>query len=166
MSRVTTRADSSTARNSFYAHARQRVVMPKDQKRGEPKRSAPSATIRKGQTERIHYGNGTTTRYDYDRDTFRLIQLRTTRPALTSRFLVAAHGLRDNTVLQQLNYTYDPMGNITEIFDEAYEPIFFRNQRVEPRSRYTSDALYRLIEASGRQNGAVGPPSQIEHTGS
>ncbi len=54
-------------------------------------------------------------------------------------------------MLQQLSYTYDPVGNITEIYDEAYEPVYFRNQRVEPRSRYEYDPLYRLIKASGRE---------------
>ncbi len=60
--------------------------------------------------------------------------------------------LEDNRVVQQLHYTYDPSGNITEIYDEAYEPVFFDNQEVEPRSSYTYGALYRLIEATGREN--------------
>jgi len=55
-------------------------------------------------------------------------------------------------VLQNLDYTYDPVGNISEILDDAHEPVFFNNQRVEPRSRYSYDALYRLIETSGREN--------------
>ena len=33
----------------------------------------------KGQRTRIQYGNGTTTRYIYDPETFRLVQLRTTK---------------------------------------------------------------------------------------
>jgi len=33
--------------------------------------------------------------------------------------------------------------------------VFFNNQRVEPRSRYSYDALYRLIKASGRENHQV-----------
>ncbi|MCI5142228.1 MAG: toxin, partial [Candidatus Electrothrix sp. ATG1] len=35
----------------------------------------------KGQRERIEYGNGAITRYQYDEETYRLIQLLTTRPA-------------------------------------------------------------------------------------
>src|SRR6185436_10255710 len=66
-------------------------------------------------------------------------------------------------VLQQLNYTYDAIGNITEIYDEAYETIFFRNQKVEPRNIYQYDALYRLIRASGRENyNGSGAPGQVE----
>ena len=93
----------------------------------------------KGQRTRIHYGNDTTTRYTYDPYTFRLTHLLTT----------AQNG---TDILQDLHYTYDPSGNITEIRDDAYEPVFFRNQRVEPRSQYEYDALYRLIEATGREN--------------
>ncbi|AEE53362.1 SpvB/TcaC N-terminal domain-containing protein [Haliscomenobacter hydrossis] len=93
----------------------------------------------KGQRTRIQYGNDTTTRYTYDPNTFRLTHLLTT----------AKNG-RDK--LQDLHYTYDPSGNISEIRDDAYEPVFFRNQRVEPRSQYEYDALYRLIEATGREN--------------
>ncbi|WP_275587396.1 toxin TcdB middle/N-terminal domain-containing protein [Nitrosomonas nitrosa] len=115
----------------------------------------------KGQRMLIEYGNNTDTRYDYDPHTFRLKQLRTTRPISDLRFPEFHSDLKDDRVVQQLNYTYDPAGNITEIYDEAYEPVFFRNQRVEPRSRYIYDALYRLIEATGRENyHAEDPPPQ------
>ncbi|MFN0171584.1 MAG: RHS repeat-associated core domain-containing protein [Bryobacteraceae bacterium] len=119
----------------------------------------------KGQKERIEYGNRTTTRYHYDPETFRLQQLRTTRPGYNPRFPEHRSGLSDDRVLQQLSYTYDPVGNITEIYDEAYEPVFFANQRVEPQSRYTYDALYRLLEATGRENAtAVGSPPHMQNT--
>ncbi|MBK9306375.1 MAG: VCBS repeat-containing protein [Nitrospira sp.] len=115
----------------------------------------------KGQRTRIQYGNGTTTRYHYDAETLRLQQLRTTHRSYAPAFPEHRSGLRDENVLQQLSYRYDPSGNITEIYDEAYEPVFFRNQRVEPRSRYCYDSLYRLIEATGReQYGATGAPPQ------
>lgn len=104
----------------------------------------------KGQKQRIQYGNGTVTRYHYDEETFRLQQLRTTRPGFEAKFPSKPSGLKDDTVLQNLYYTYDPVGNITEIHDDAYEPVFFKNQIVKPISRYSYDALYRLVEASGR----------------
>ncbi|MBO9700910.1 MAG: VCBS repeat-containing protein [Sporocytophaga sp.] len=109
----------------------------------------------KGQRIRIQYGNGTTTRYHYDPLTFRLVQLRTTRTSPGDILPNAAGNLSDPNVLQNLYYTYDPSGNITEILDGAYEPIFFNNQRVEPRSQYTYDALYRLIKAEGRENSSL-----------
>src|SRR5205807_8181375 len=67
--------------------------------------------------------------------------------------------------VQNLHYTYDPIGNITHIRDDAQQVIYFRNQRVEPSADYTYDALYRLIEATGRehlgqnQNGDRNPPT-------
>lgn len=91
----------------------------------------------KGQRERIEYGNGVTTTYDYDPLTFHLEHLQT---------------LRGTEVLQDLSYTYDPVGNITHIQDNAQQTIYFRNHRVEPSAEYTYDAVYRLIKATGREH--------------
>jgi RHS repeat-associated protein len=114
----------------------------------------------KGQKELLRLGNGTVTQYDYDPQTFRLRQLRTTRPGDTAEFPQRRSNLSDPNMVQQLLYTYDPVGNITEIYDDAFEPVFFRNQRVEPRSRYVYDAMYRLLEAEGReQAGASTAPN-------
>ena len=55
-------------------------------------------------------------------------------------------------VVQDLRYTYDPVGNITRIEDAALKTVFHDNQRVEPVCGYTYDALYRLIEAQGREH--------------
>ena len=72
--------------------------------------------------------------------------------------------------MQDLRYTYDPAGNITYIRDDAQQTIFFRNQRVEPSAAYTYDALYRLIEATGREHlgqnpsGGLNPPVRPSHT--
>ena len=93
----------------------------------------------KGQREKIVYGNGTTTTYTYDPETFRLVRLRTVRDS-------------DSAVLQNLAYAYDPMGNIAEITDSAQQTVFFDNAVVTPSTRYVYDALYRLIEASGREH--------------
>ena len=106
----------------------------------------------KGQRTEIQYGNGTTTHYHYNPETFRLVQLRTTLTSPSERLPTPPSNLSDSNVVQNLYYTYDPVGNITEIRDDAYEPVFFRNQRVEPRNTYIYDALYRLIEATGREN--------------
>ncbi|CAA6807395.1 MAG: insecticidal toxin complex protein [uncultured Thiotrichaceae bacterium] len=116
----------------------------------------------KGQRQSINYGNGTITRYHYDPLTFRLEQLRTTRPGYNPVFPETHSNLKNDKILQQLCYTYDPNGNITEIVDEAYEPVFFQNQKVEPRNRYTYDPLYRLIQAQGRESKTSKPPSQFE----
>ncbi|SPP65518.1 SpvB/TcaC N-terminal domain-containing protein [Nitrospira lenta] len=117
----------------------------------------------KGQKEYLELGNGTLTQYDYDETTFRLKQIRTTRPADASSFPQRHSNLQDAGIVQQLHYTYDPVGNITEIYDEAYKPVFFANVMVEPRSRYEYDALYRLISATGRESVAnADAPGQFD----
>jgi len=115
----------------------------------------------KGQLQKIQYGNGTVTRYIYDEQTFRLQQLRTTRREFDAE-LPVAQGLKDSRVLQNLYYTYDAVGNITEIYDDAFDTAFFNNQSIEPRSSYVYDALYQLIEASGRENSTFNNAPQRE----
>jgi RHS repeat-associated protein len=107
----------------------------------------------KGQREKIEYGNDTgntitTTTYQYEPETYRLVQLLTTRNS-------------DNTVLQDLNYTYDPEGNITRQFDNAQKTIFYGGQKVAAENNYIYDALYQLVEANGREHiGQVGLNTQ------
>lgn len=120
----------------------------------------------KGQRRSIDYGNGTKTEYTYHPLTFRLRRLLTTRPE---------DGFPDDCPapppsgwpgcrVQDLSYTYDPVGNITFIKDSAQQSIFFSNQRVEPSAEYIYDALYRLVQATGREHlGQVGGAS-IPHS--
>ncbi len=110
----------------------------------------------KGQKTALVLGSGTLTQYDYDLQTFRLKQIQTTRPADSSGFPGRRSNLKDPAIVQQLLYTYDPVGNITEVEDQAYEPVFFQNQILEPHCRYEYDALYRLISASGRESAQGG----------
>lgn len=108
----------------------------------------------KGQRTRIDYANGATTTYGYDDYTFRLINLKTTRP--TQPDATASALFVNASVVQDLQYTYDPVGNITRIADKAHKPIFFANQQLDAGSDYTYDALYRLIAASGRERKDAG----------
>ncbi|MGH7844098.1 MAG: SpvB/TcaC N-terminal domain-containing protein, partial [Candidatus Binatia bacterium] len=99
----------------------------------------------KGQQELIEYGNGAKTSYEYDSLTFRLIHLQT---------------LRDAERLQDLFYTYDPAGNITNIRDDAQQTIYFNGQVAEPHNEYKYDPIYRLVMAEGREHiGQVGQPT-------
>ncbi|HEY1527904.1 MAG TPA: SpvB/TcaC N-terminal domain-containing protein [Candidatus Angelobacter sp.] len=102
----------------------------------------------KGQRVLIAYGNSTQTNYSYDPETFRLVRLTTTRLAFPA----------NQQIVQDLTYSYDPAGNITHIQDDAdiQNAVFFRNQRVEPSADYTYDAIYRLIQASGREQLGLG----------
>jgi RHS repeat-associated protein len=94
----------------------------------------------KAQRLRVDYKNGVTTRHRYDPHTFRLTHL-DTRGAPP-----------DNDGLQELQYTYDPAGNILEVSDAAQQTIYFRNQQIEAGGAYVYDALYRLIQATGREH--------------
>jgi len=130
----------------------------------------------RGRRSRIDYKNGASTAYRYDPVTFRLAQLYTRRGA-------AFDGDCDNPApppatiaapetpppalpcgLQNLHYTYDAAGNLTHIRDDAQQAVYFRNRRVEPSSDFVHDALYRLIQASGREHlGMVGAPTSPGH---
>jgi RHS repeat-associated protein len=146
---------------------------------GEPDQLLDSATAdlfvvqdigynARGQREFVEYGNGVTTTYEYDPLTFRLVRLFTTRSA---DFPDDCPNPGDPPCgVQNLHYTYDPVGNITCIRDDAQQTIYFRNQLVEPRAEYTYDAIYRLIEATGREHlgqGATGdilPPAPASYS--
>src|SRR6185295_16899824 len=77
----------------------------------------------KSQRTRIEYGNSVTTRYTYDPLTFRLVQLETSRDAIAFPGDCPQPPLAGwpGCQVQHLNYTYDPMGNITNIRDTAQQ---------------------------------------------
>lgn len=102
----------------------------------------------KGQRLLVNYGildttgkSQVSTAYQFDQETFRLTNLTTTRQS-------------DGVLLQDLQYYYDPIGNITHIQDDAdiQNVVYFKNKRVEPSADYTYDAIYRLIQARGREH--------------
>ena len=106
----------------------------------------------KGQRTHIEYGNKAFIEYHYDEDTFRLIHLKTTRATFPN----------NEKIVQDLHYAYDPVGNITSIRDDAQQTIYFNNTLVEPHAEYRYDAIYRLIEAKGREH--IGQLSKPETT--
>lgn len=87
----------------------------------------------------IEYGNGAITTYTYEPATFRLSTLVTSRPS-------------SGSPVQDLSYTYDPVGNVTRVADAAQSTIFFANQLVAPVGDYTYDATYRVTAAAGREH--------------
>jgi len=95
----------------------------------------------------IQHGNGVSINYTYDPLTFRVSRIQTVQAAST---------------FQDLNYFYDPVGNVTYIRDDGQQTIYFRNAVVTPSNDYTYDPTYRLIAATGREhlgqiNGAPSP---------
>ncbi|HEY3437350.1 MAG TPA: SpvB/TcaC N-terminal domain-containing protein [Actinotalea sp.] len=92
----------------------------------------------RGSRARIVLGNGVRTTYRYDRETFRLIRLHTTRAG--------------GDVLQDLASTFDPVGNLTHLVDTAVPTIWRSNQVVTGEATYRYDPSYRLVEATGREH--------------
>jgi RHS repeat-associated protein len=92
----------------------------------------------KGQRKNITYGNNIKTAYEYNSETFRLIHLQTNK--------------KNGDVLQNLRYTCDPVGNITQIQDKARPTIFFGNVETKPINEFEYDAIYRLITTRGREH--------------
>lgn len=97
-----------------------------------------------GQRTSIHYGNGIITTYFYEPSTLYLTGLLSTRPTDTG-----------TETVQDITYTYDPVGNITRSWNNTFETVFNKNQAVDPLSDYTYDALYRLTNANGRQHPGI-----------
>ncbi|TDK50760.1 RHS repeat domain-containing protein [Pseudomonas moraviensis] len=80
-------------------------------------------------------GNGVLSRWTYDPADGRL-STRTSQKAGQAR-------------LQDLAYFYDRVGNIIRIEDNAFEPTWFANQRVDGLRTFIYDSWYRLICATG-----------------
>ena len=89
----------------------------------------------RGQRTLLAHGNGTTTTYAYDPETFRLTELRTARDS-------------GGAVLQNLAYTYDASGNIVQIADA----VSYGNPAVSADGLYEYDAIYQLTAALGREH--------------
>jgi RHS repeat-associated protein len=88
------------------------------------------------------YGNGLVTRPFYDAKTFDLVRLLTHPDGADPA----------TTAVQDLRYTHDPVGNVTQARDAAQQSYFFANAVVVPEARYEYDALYQLVRATGREH--------------
>lgn len=96
------------------------------------------------------YGNGNVIRYLYDPKTFRLTDLITLQVEEDD----------DEDALSHLQYTYDPVGNITTIRNSALQTHYYNNAVVTPDQHFEYDAIYRLIKASGREHAGQGANTQ------
>lgn len=95
----------------------------------------------KEQRTSVTYGNGVKTIYSYDQMNDRLTGIKSCK--------------QDNTVLQDLTYHHDPVGNVTSVTNNASPIVFFNNQQVVAKAAYTYDTLYRLINATGREHAGL-----------
>ncbi|BBP61622.1 RHS repeat-associated core domain-containing protein [Pseudomonas sp. St316] len=89
-----------------------------------------------GQVESQVAGNGVVSRAVFDPASGRLTSLS-----------AAVSG----SALQDLHYSYDAVGNVTQIEDRAQPVQFGSNQRVDATCTFTYDSLYQLISATGRE---------------
>lgn len=103
----------------------------------------------KGQRTDIYYRNGSKTAYTYDDKSFRLTRLLTTRNT-------------GQDTLQDINYTYDAVGNITEVEDDAQQTFYYSNSVIAPKGKYWYDALYRLTKATGRELASLAMPTDAD----
>lgn len=89
----------------------------------------------------LEYGNGMVTRYSFDRLTFMLEEILTTR----------ANG----SVVQHYQYTFDVTGHLSHISDKSEKVYYHGNRTVNPDSDFTYDCYGRLVRAEGRENMAA-----------
>ncbi|KAF3929568.1 hypothetical protein ABW19_dt0206573 [Dactylella cylindrospora] len=85
----------------------------------------------------VRYGNKVVTTKTYDLQTGDLIQRRSVRS--------------DGSCLEDLCYTRDCLGSIVCIYNLVEQDMFFRNQVVDAKQRFSYDALRRLSRAEGRE---------------
>jgi hypothetical protein len=106
----------------------------------------------KGQRLLIAYGNGRMTRYAYDPATMRLMRQRTEPFTVSGHTYSPAGGVEQDNV-----YTYDLAGNITAIADQVQGSGVGGSGTLTRAFEY--DALYRLLQATGREAGGYAASS-------
>lgn len=98
-----------------------------------------------GRRTRTVFGNGVRAECLYDARSHRIAAVRTTRA--------------DASVLQSLRYTYDALGNLMHLRDDAQQTLYFAGAVVTPDRNYKYDATYRLVAARGREHIGQNAPS-------
>ncbi|MEM9458242.1 MAG: SpvB/TcaC N-terminal domain-containing protein [Myxococcota bacterium] len=95
-------------------------------------------------------GASLATTYTYDPLSFRLTRIVTTRSGANA------------ATLQDLRYTYDPVGNITVVRDYAQSAVYYDNAVVSAHQTFEYDSLNRLVQAIGREHVTTLPPAGTE----
>jgi RHS repeat-associated protein len=90
----------------------------------------------KGQRHEARLGCGATARAAYDPLSFRLARQWAERDA-------------DGARVQDVAYTYDPVGNVTRVDDRTLALVYGGDD--EPPRRYAYDGLYRVLHATGSE---------------
>ncbi len=88
-----------------------------------------------GQRNRIVYGNGTRSTYEYNELTRRLSKLTTV--------------LNNGRTIQDIAYHYDLVGNVKEALNDIYVPTSTALPAGDVRQKYSYDDLYQIVNAEG-----------------
>ncbi len=102
----------------------------------------------KGLRQKMVLGNNVELAYTYDIETFRMKRLRSRKISGLAR------------TYQDINYTYDSVGNLINTVDQAQQPAsanpkVLEGLNVSSHSEFEYDALYQLKRASGRVHQAL-----------
>jgi RHS repeat-associated protein len=81
-----------------------------------------------------------------------------------SRQLTGVDGTPAAQALQDRFYTYDPVGNVVSVRDDAQQTHFFANAVVRPESHFEFDAIYQLVRATGRELAGAANSAVRNHT--
>ncbi len=90
------------------------------------------------------HGNGVVTTREYDSDIERLTRIYTKLPG------------SPDVEYQDLNYSYDPVGNPLEIEDALSSSSVAHNQIIPNTRTFSYDPRYRLVNATGKKHTSVG----------
>lgn len=102
----------------------------------------------RGMRQSVLLGNDAEISYTYDISTSRMKRLKSRKITGTQR------------IYQDIRYTYDPVGNLVHLADEAQQPTvanprILEGLNVSSHSEFEYDALYQLISATGRVHQAL-----------
>src|SRR5262249_51277920 len=99
----------------------------------------------RGQRTRARLGNNVEMTHSFGPEAFRTNRIQAQRLAASRAGALT---------LQDIEYTYDPVGNITHTVDNSQQPAgagaFLQGLNVAADSDYTYDSFYQLIIAEGR----------------
>ena len=98
--------------------------------------------------QRALLGNNVKLNYSYDAETFQMIRLHSSKTEGGQR------------TYQDIEYTYDPVGNLVHLIDKAQQPNtiiphVIQGLNISAHSEFEYDALYQLKSAKGRVHQAL-----------
>lgn len=102
-----------------------------------------------GNRTAVLFGNQLLQELEYEVSTGRLVALSATRPPSTP-----GDDPRD-PLLQSVNYTYDPVGNVSVVRDRTAQLLFCGGTEPEAVGDYTYNPLYQLVSATGLQHPGI-----------